>query len=624
MTTKTMSPKVEQRFRTNASATRRPLVDNMLVESEGFTQMTVLEEDSKAAGALIIEGLVGRYGVPTANKRFYGETIMRREVKRLQERINSRSLLAAVDHPTDGKSRIREAGAICVGLRVESDGRVIGKYEVVEESDGGRNLAAFLRRGASIGMSSRGLGSTRLNEHGHHVVGEDFKLHGFDFVADPACRDAYPALVSEDIDAADVDEDQLRATFGSIIEQIEDRARQAGAEIAEEGARDRVEEEFKQGLDEAGEKLREDIKAQVEAEIREQLREDFAVKLVKALQEQRNEVREIVKSELLSDPSVAGAKRFMEDLARKLVPYQPTPDQQVVMDDYEAQLKALRESVDQSSAALTMKDSVIQEIQDQQVETSKQARGLGFRLFVERALINSGNGNVDQLREMIGDPTQFESGETLRDHVNAVIRQVEDAHNQAQTKANNRIKLKEHKADLAHKQVKLQSEELLHLKDEMERKIDGLSRRMNSQIREKDGVIAEAADHIERLERELRQANQVASEADLFSYTVRRTAGHPRGDDILSLVESGKVTSKDEVHRLSEQWDMQASEPGGVSERIRASLGRGRERPSEAEIRRTQQLTEDQRSVFGDMNTTMAEMRALSGIGSDFISRRAF
>ena len=150
MTTTTMSPLVKQQFHANAAHTRKVLVDNMLVESEGFTKMQVLEEDSKV-GALIVEGLVGRCGIPTANKRFYGESIMRREVKRLQERIDSRSLLSAVDHPADGKSRIREAGAICVGLRVESDGRVIGKYEVVEESTGGRDLAAFLRRGASIG-----------------------------------------------------------------------------------------------------------------------------------------------------------------------------------------------------------------------------------------------------------------------------------------------------------------------------------------------------------------------------------------------------------------------------------------------------------------------------------------
>ncbi len=624
MTTNTMSPQVEQRFRANASATRRPLVDNMLVESEGFTKMDILEEASKKSGALIVEGLVGRFGVPTANKRFYGEAIMRREITRLQERINSRSLLASVDHPTDGKSRIREAGAICVGLRVESDGRIIGKYEIVEDSTGGRDLAAFLRRGASIGMSSRGLGSTRLNEHGHHVVGEDFKLHGFDFVADPACRDAYPTLVSEDINAADVDENQLRVTFGPIIEQIEDRARQAGAEIAEEEVRGRVEEEFKLGLDAAGDQLREGIRAQVEIELRAQLREDFAVKLVKALQEQRNEVREIVKSELLSDPAVAGAKRLVDELARKLVPYQPSPDQQIVMDDYESKLDALREEVEKNEAAVVAKDSVIQEIQAQSTHAQEQARSLGFRYYIERAI--AGRADAEQLREMIGDPSQFKTGEALRDHVDAVKHQVEEARDSAQNKADSRLKLKEHKADLARHEAKLATEDLERLREEMTGKIEGLSRRMNHQIREKDEVIAEAADHIDGLRRDLDRANRVATEADLHSYAVRRTAGHPRGGDIMSLVESGKLTTKSEIQQLSEQWDIRASEPGGASERIRRSMGRGREAPTEGDQQRFSHLMEDQGSIPGleGFGTTMAEIRALSGIGNDFTSRRAF
>jgi len=622
MTTTTMSPLVKQQFRANAASTRRVLVDNMLVESEGFTKMEVLEEDSKSTGVLIVEGLVGRCGVPTANKRFYGESIMRREIKRLQERIESRSLLAAVDHPVDGKSRIREAGALCVGLRVESDGRVIGKYEVVAESDGGRNLAAFLRAGASIGMSSRGLGSTRLNEHGHHVVGEDFKLHGFDFVADPACRDAFPGLVSEDVDPTTIDENQLRSTFGPIIEQIEDRARQAGAQIAEEDVRERVEEEYKQALGEAGETLRDDIKLQVESEIREQLREDFAAKLVKALQEQRAEVTAVVRSELLSDPSVAGAKRFMENLAQQLVPFKAAPDQQVVVDDYESKLAKLQEQVEQNEAAVHAKDSVISELVEQTKAAETKARSLGFRFYVERAV--SGRTNAERLREMIGDPDQFETGEALKNHVEAVILQVAEAHEQAEQKANARIKLKEHKADLARHQVKLQSEELVSLKEEMEQKINGLSRRMNAQVQERDATLQQAADHIEKLERQLTEAKQAEAGADLYSYAVRRTAGHPRGADIMSLVESGRLNSKDEIQRLAEQWDTQASEPGGVNERIRRSLGRGREAPTERDQRRNHQLTEDQQPIPGleEFETTMGEIRALSGIGHDFNGRR--
>ena len=615
MTTKTMSPLVEQRFQ---ASTRRPLVDNMLAESEGFTQMQVLDEASKAAGVLIVEGLVGRCGVATANKRFYGESIMRREVKRLQERIEARSLLAAVDHPIDGKSRIRESGAICIGLRVESDGRVVGKYEIVEESDGGRNLAAFLRRRASIGMSSRGLGSTSLNHEGHHVVGEDFRLHGFDFVADPACRDAYPGLVSEDVKPEDIDENHLRSTFGPIIEQIEDRARQAGAEIAEDEVREQVETEFKQSLDQAGEQLRENIKLQVEAEIREQLREDFAAKLVKALQEQREQVTSVVRSELLSDPSVAGAKRFMEELAQKLVPFHPTPDQQVVMDDYEGKLSSIREEVEKSDAAIQAKDEVINELVNRADVAEKAARSLGYRLFIERAI--SGRENANAIREMIGDPDQFSSPDEVRDHVSAVIRSLGEAQDQAEQQANARLKLKEHKADLARKKAVVATEELDQLRAEMETKIDSVSRRMGHTLREKESTLAEAADHIERLERELDAARRSATESDLYSYTVRRTAGHPRGDDIMGLVESGRVTSKSEVQRLAEEWDMRATEPGGVSERIRASLGRGRERPSETDQRRISQLTEDRQAIPGleDFGTTMGELRALSGIDQEF------
>jgi len=622
MTTKTMSPQVQQRFRQSASVAQRPLVDNMLAESEGFTKMDILEEDTKTKGALIVEGLVGLCGVPTANKRFYGESIMRREVERLQERIEARSLLAAVDHPTDGKSRIREAGAICVGLRVESNGRVIGKYEIVEESDGGRNLAAFLRAGASIGMSSRGLGSTRLDEHGHHVVGEDFKLHGFDFVADPACRTAYPTLVSEDIDAAQIDENELRAHFGNLIEQIEDRARLVGAEIVEDEVRKQVEEEFKLALDEAGDKLRDDIRLQVEAEVREQLREDFAAKLVKALQEQREQVREVVRSELLSDPDVAGAKRVVEELAQKLLPYRPTADQQVVMDDFEAKLAEMGETLEESLAALEQKDVAINDLVEQQKATEAKARSLGFRYFVERAI--AGKPNADDLREMIGDPDQFATGEALRNHVEAVIRQVEEAHEVAETKVTARLKLKEHKADLARQQAQIQTEELSAFREEMERKLDSMSRRMSAQLHERDQTLAQAADHIENLERQLAEARHHASQSDLLSYAARRTSGHPRGGDIMSLVESGRVNSKAEVQRLAEEWDIQASEPGGASERIRRSLGRGREAPTEHDQQRFSQLMEDQKPIPGleGFDTTMGELRALSGIDPQLNGRR--
>jgi len=622
MTAKTMSPMIAKRFAAAANS-RRPLVDNMLVESEGFTQMQVLEEESKNTGSLVVEGKIGDCNRPTKNKRFYSRGIMEREITRLQPRIKQRSLLAAVDHPTDGKSRIREAGAICVGLRMEDDGTIWGRYEIVEDSTGGHDLAAFLRRGAACGMSSRGLGSTTVNMEGHHVVGEDFRLHGFDFVADPACEDAYPSLVSEDVSGEQVTEDSLRANFAPLVEQIEDRARQTGAEIAEEDVRERVEEEFKQALDEAGEKLREDIKLQVESEVRESLRADFATKLVKALQEQRADIEAVVRSELLSDPSVAGAKRFVEDLAQKLVPYQPAPDQQVVMDGYEEKLAELREGVEESRSALQEKEEAMHALQERVTEAEKKAREFGFKLFLERRI--SGHPHAKSIREMVGDPTEFNTAEELRDHVESVIEQVDGAYETAEEQAQQRLKLKEHKAELATQRAAAASQDLETLRSEMTNKIENLGRRFTQQLREKDEVLAEAADHIERLESQLAQTQRHATEADLFSYAARRTAGHPRGADIMSLVESGRLTSKEEVKHLAEEWDAGAQEPGGASERIRRSLGRGRETPTETDQQQFTQLMEDRSPVPGleEFDATMGELRHLAGINQDSFNGRS-
>jgi hypothetical protein len=625
MTTNLMSTTMEQRFRASAASSRRPLVDNLLAESNGFTEMKVLEEDSKSRGTLIVEGLVGICGKATKNGRLYTESVMRREIQRLQERIQQRSLLAAVDHPNDGKSRIREAGAICTGLRVEQDGRIIGKYEIVEDSTGGCDLAAFIRAGARVGMSSRGLGSTTVSMEGVHVVGEDFKLHGFDFVADPACETAYPTLVSEDTNVSEVNEARLRSTFGKLIEQIEDRARQVGAEIAEEDARKHVEEEFKQALSEASETLRDDIKVQVEREIREQLREDFAVKLVKALQEQRREIEGVVRSELLSDPKVAGAKRFMEELAQKLVPYQPAPDQRVVMDDYEAKLASLREQTEMAEASVAAKDSVVNEMAERVQQAEQTARALGYKLYIERAL--HGQENAASLREMIGAPTGTETPEAIRDKVTAVIQQVAESEQQARDEAAGRLKVKEHKAELAQKQAEVATEEFQSFRSEMERKFEALSGRMSAQIRQKDVALGEAQSIINKLEGEIKKSHRQVQEADLHAYTTKRAVGHPRGDDIIALVESGRATTKEQVRQLAEQWDQQATEPGGAGERVRRSLGRGREAPTEDDVKRFSNLQEDHRPIPGlegcGFDTTMGELRALSGIDhQDFNGRR--
>jgi len=615
MTITTMSPLVEKQFN---AATRKVLIDNMLTESEGLTSMQVLSEASGNSGVLIVEGKVGQCGTPTANKRLYERHIMEREVQRLQEKIETRSALAAVDHPGDGKSRLREAGAICLGLRVEANGSIYGKYEIVEESTGGKDLAAFMRRGCAIGMSSRGIGSTKMDGSGNHVVGEDFKLHGFDFVADPACRDAFPKLVSEDIDPEEISENEIRVRFPSLVRQIEDRASQIGAETASEALREEVERRFTdQVIPAARAQIRDDVRLDVLGEVREALRDDFASNLLKALQNVKSEAREIAKSELLSDPSVAGAKRFMEDLAERLVPYRPDPDQKAIMDARDDEIRSLKSKLNQTSQEISEQSEL-------RLETERKARSLGYRLYVERSI--SAYDHADQMRNMIGNPDRFETVEDLQDHVKEVILQVTEAHNVAQEQADVSVKVIEHKAQLAATKAQHLDEQLDSVRIEFSEKIETMSERFQRKLTEKDSLLAEAADALARLEREVSSAKRVAQDADLVAYTTRRTVGHPRQKDIMSAVQSGRVSSKEGVRQLAEQWESRGEEPGGAAERIRRSLGRGREAPTEDDLTYSNQLTEDRQPVPGleGFDTTMGEIKRLAGVGRNNNGRSRF
>lgn len=630
MTAKTMSPLVEKQF---LSRTRQVLVDNMLTESAGLTSMSVLAEDSKRTGALVVEGKVGQCGTATANGRLYERRLMEREVDRIADKIERRALLASVDHPSDGKSRIMDAGAICLGLRVEADGSVIGKYEIVEDSDGGRNLAAFLRRGCQIGMSSRGVGSTHVDASGHHVVGEDFRLHGFDFVADPACKDAFPTLVSEDIDPVDVSEAELRVRFPTLVEQIEDRARQVGAQIAEEETRETVEKEFAQSISQAREAISDEIKLEVFAEVRESLREDFAAKLVKALQEQRVQVEEVVRSELLSDPSVAGAKKFMEELAQRLNPYKGGEQKTLVDSAVEstvdpAEVSSLKEQLEHQAQLVQESTQALEDAMARQAKAEEQARSLGFRLFVERAI--SGKTHANEMREMIGDPLQFSNAEALRDRVAAVIKHVQEAHDNAEAEAAEKLarqaKIQEHKVGLAAEKAKIAEEQLDKVRTEFSDKVGQLTERFEQQLanrdtrlKERESQLEEAVSSIQQLQARLQKAEALAEQAELAAYAERRTIGHPRRDDIMASVQSGRVSNKQAVQQLAEQWDVRGSEPGGVSERVRRAMSRGREAPTAVE-----QLQEDRKTVPGleGFDTTMGELRQLAGIGQDNNGRR--
>lgn len=459
---------------------------------------------------------------------------------------------------------------------------------------------------------------------GKQVVKEDFRLYGYDFVVDPACAVAYPKLVAESVDPATVTPAALRAQFPHAVASLEEHARlQAAATLAEE---------HQQEIKELEIATRDQLAAELRHQLRKEMADDFAVRLVRALQNQRVQVEEVVRSELLADPSVAGAKKTLEDIANLLQPFTPAGRRLVVDDtkvgtqlaqnDEVRQLKQkLSEAESHFTAALANKDSEIARVREHQERALNKAREFAHKLYVERSL--AGVQNADSVRQMIGDPAAYKTIEDLQAGVKLAIEQADAAVADAEERVTSALEVERHKADIARQRAEVANETVAEVKAKAAEQIQTLLTKFEETLKGRDQALETAMTEVARLRSDLRESSSRASMDRMMAFADRRTLGHPRRDDILAAVESGRVRSEKQLNEMADAWDVQAEEPGGVSERIRRSLGRGREAPTEAE-RHQMELTEtaDNQAGVNGLDMSMNELRQLAGIGSTNRPRR--
>lgn len=146
-------------------------------------------------GRYLVRGEFGKYDSATENKRVYSRPLMEREIGRISPDFPKRQVYGELDHPDDGRTRLQRVSHIITNLRLK-DGKVVGEAELIPTSKG-KDLIELFKAKCRVGVSSRGYGTTKPNDKGEDVVQEDYKLVTFDFVADPADTDAYPALSVE-------------------------------------------------------------------------------------------------------------------------------------------------------------------------------------------------------------------------------------------------------------------------------------------------------------------------------------------------------------------------------------------------------------------------------------------
>lgn len=155
-----------------------------------------LTEEKDGKKTLYIEGPFLVAEAVNKNKRMYKEETMRNEVNRYNEEyITKNRAFGELGHPDTPSINLDRVSHLIVGLRQEGNAW-IGKAKILETPMGNiaRNL---IEGGAQLGVSSRGMGSLKV-ENGINVVQGDFHLAtAADIVADPSAPGAFVQGIME-------------------------------------------------------------------------------------------------------------------------------------------------------------------------------------------------------------------------------------------------------------------------------------------------------------------------------------------------------------------------------------------------------------------------------------------
>ncbi len=169
----------------------------MKLITEEISKVEFITEGKGSAKKSYIKGIFLQAEQINRNGRMYPLSIMEREVNRYNENfVQKGRALGELGHPDGPTVNLdRVSHKIC---ELYKDGNnFIGKAQLLE-TPMGKIAKSLISEGVCLGVSSRGVGSLKMTNEGHKIVGEDFMLAtAADIVADPSAPDAFVQGIME-------------------------------------------------------------------------------------------------------------------------------------------------------------------------------------------------------------------------------------------------------------------------------------------------------------------------------------------------------------------------------------------------------------------------------------------
>ncbi len=185
-----------------------------------FDKEKMLEEKASSGGRYMMKGILQKSNTLNQNGRIYPIEILDREVRNYQKFIAENRALGELDHPDSSVVELKNASHIVKEAYMDGD-ICYGTVEILD-TPSGKILKSLVDSGVTLGISSRGVGSTR-REGDHQVVQDDFQLICWDFVSEPSTPGAFMMKEGREITQKELNEvfnqsDRVDRIFNDILD----------------------------------------------------------------------------------------------------------------------------------------------------------------------------------------------------------------------------------------------------------------------------------------------------------------------------------------------------------------------------------------------------------------------
>lgn len=172
-------------------------VSNMKLIREEIQSANFLVEEKGGAKNYFIEGVFMQSDLKNRNGRMYPKSVMETEVKRYtKENIDRKRAFGELGHPDGPTINLERVSHMITELKMDGS-NVMGRAKIMD-TPYGKIVKNLMDEGATLGVSSRGMGSLKAGRSGAQEVQGDFYLAtAADIVADPSAPDAFVSGIME-------------------------------------------------------------------------------------------------------------------------------------------------------------------------------------------------------------------------------------------------------------------------------------------------------------------------------------------------------------------------------------------------------------------------------------------